>query len=194
MDQLRRNASRGRLNVTRPYRPEFWTLFGGSPDCESGSIAARCDRRSQSLGGFHPALTRTPFGSIGVAQQACCREEEPAPAPHPQTGLLATLRGDASIASRGDKISRYDGSASPRRRRRVARSSRRDWRGRTDKSQPMGEDVHIVEATLVRPLPWSCLVWAEQERTSRFGDCQRSNDADVAAVGIAMGGRSQTSP
>src|SRR5712675_3598521 len=34
-------------------------------------------------------MADAPFGAVGVAEQPCGGEEEPAPAPHPQGGLVA---------------------------------------------------------------------------------------------------------
>src|SRR5271168_5091276 len=38
---------------------------------------------------LHPVMTDPPFAAVGVAEQAGGGEEEPAPAPYPQTGLVA---------------------------------------------------------------------------------------------------------
>src|SRR5712691_7267334 len=34
-------------------------------------------------------MANAPFGTVGVTEQSCGGEEEPAPAPHPQGGLVA---------------------------------------------------------------------------------------------------------
>src|SRR6202012_3486837 len=44
------------------------------------------------LNHLHPVMADAPFAPVGVAEQAGCREEEPAPAPHPQAGVVAIDR------------------------------------------------------------------------------------------------------
>jgi hypothetical protein len=38
---------------------------------------------------FHPEMADAPFAAVGITEQSSGREEEPAPAPHPQAGLVA---------------------------------------------------------------------------------------------------------
>src|SRR6478752_6857355 len=75
-----------RPNVTRNYHLEFAEAFVGSPDCESGSTASR---GGNGLRNLQPVVADTPFAAVGVAELACGGGEGPAPAAHPERGLLA---------------------------------------------------------------------------------------------------------
>src|SRR5258708_18805986 len=41
---------------------------------------------------LHPIMADAPFAAVGVAEQACGGEEEPAPAAHPQSSVVAVDR------------------------------------------------------------------------------------------------------
>src|SRR5437763_933735 len=41
---------------------------------------------------LHPVMADAPFAAVGIAEQPCGREKEPAPAPHPQRGIIAVDR------------------------------------------------------------------------------------------------------
>src|SRR5579863_4768259 len=50
---------------------------------ETADVKRRLSRR------LHPVMADAPFAPRGVAEQAGGGEKEPAPAPHPERGLLA---------------------------------------------------------------------------------------------------------
>src|SRR5690348_6954421 len=58
-------------------------VFRDSPDCEDALDTSQTGW-NPNLHRLHPIMADAPFAAVGVAEQARCSEEEPAPAPHPQ--------------------------------------------------------------------------------------------------------------
>src|SRR4030081_1210826 len=88
---LRCNTLRRLLNVTERYAVEFRTVLETDLIVKRrGMVDARVRRhRIRGLRRPHPIMTDAPFTAVGVAEQACGGEEEPAPAPHPQVRVVA---------------------------------------------------------------------------------------------------------
>src|ERR1700752_4029345 len=61
-------------------------------DCPTRRQAERmlgASSNESNLGRLHAVMADTPFAAVGIAEQARRRQEEPAPAPHPQRGVVA---------------------------------------------------------------------------------------------------------
>src|SRR5689334_10808459 len=75
------------------FRFHSWRMINARPfACSAGQQAERMLgelERIQILRRLHAVMADTPFTAAGVAEQACGREEKPAPAPHPERGVIA---------------------------------------------------------------------------------------------------------